>query len=674
MAENKIELKSVSELLGMKFFIPSYQRGYRWTEQQVKDLLEDIWEFSQKNDKRNGEFYCLQPLVVKSREEDVLTQIKTANTIEEVKTLLKGSWEVIDGQQRLTTIFIILFILNCEGDKQYTLSYETRNDFGEFLDRIIGIDYSSINNNEEANAKFKNIADSQIEKNWDNIDFYHVFVAYISIKKWFGNDEGKKSKFKEALLNNVEFIWYETDEAYPIKVFTRLNIGKISLTNAELIKALFLNRSNFSNEASDHLRLRQQEIASEWDSIEYTLQNDEFWLFLHENGYDRPTRIDFIFNLICEQDSCKLFRRENSEEEIDKQKMEVAIGIDEYRTFRYFYEYFKSENTENAKKHKVETCWTEVKKYFQTFQEWFNDLELYHYVGYLIEYNQSVAELVKTWKECSTKIEFIGKLKTSIKKTINNCNDLNKQYEIDGTPKTQCRPLLLLHNIQTIINQSRDFTSKKEYELPVFYKFPFHLFKKEKWDVEHIDSNSENDLRDKDSQNEFLLNIYHSVNGEMQGKIESFVNDPKADNWNDFGEYTKEAKDSLSDKEKNKVWNFTLLDSTTNRSYGNSIFAAKRRIIIGKDRGVALPIPKIKKENNQSKLSIGEEEKAKTAFIPLCTKNIFLKYYTPILTNYNYWIRSDAQAYRQNILETLKKDFGVIDSSNNQNEENNEQQ
>ena len=293
MAENAIELKSVSELLGMKFFIPSYQRGYRWTEQQVKDLLEDIWEFSQKNDKRNGEFYCLQPLVVKSREEDVLTQIKTANTIEEVKTLLKGSWEVIDGQQRLTTIFIILFILNCEGDKQYTLSYDRI--------RIIGIDYSSINNNEEANAKFKNIADSQIEKNWDNIDFYHVFVAYISIKKWFGNDEGKKSKFKEALLNNVEFIWYETDEAYPIKVFTRLNIGKISLTNAELIKALFLNRSNFSNEASDHLRLRQQEIASEWDSIEYTLQNDEFWLFLHDTGYTKPTRIDFIFDLICEQ-------------------------------------------------------------------------------------------------------------------------------------------------------------------------------------------------------------------------------------------------------------------------------------------------------------------------------------------------------------------------------------
>ena len=77
MAENKIELKSVSDLLGMKFYIPSYQRGYRWTEQQVKDLLEDIWEFSQKKKEDSSEFYCLQPLVVKRKDEDVLNQIKT---------------------------------------------------------------------------------------------------------------------------------------------------------------------------------------------------------------------------------------------------------------------------------------------------------------------------------------------------------------------------------------------------------------------------------------------------------------------------------------------------------------------------------------------------------------------------------------------------------------------
>ena len=46
MAENKIELKSVNELLGMNFFIPSYQRGYRWTDLQIENLLNYIFEFS----------------------------------------------------------------------------------------------------------------------------------------------------------------------------------------------------------------------------------------------------------------------------------------------------------------------------------------------------------------------------------------------------------------------------------------------------------------------------------------------------------------------------------------------------------------------------------------------------------------------------------------------------
>jgi hypothetical protein len=73
--------------------------------------------------------------------------------------------------------------------------------------------------------------------------------------------------------------------------------NKISLTNAELIKALFLNKSNFGG-SYQRVRLQQNEIAIEWDQIEYALQNDEFWLFLHKANYDKPTRIDFIFDII----------------------------------------------------------------------------------------------------------------------------------------------------------------------------------------------------------------------------------------------------------------------------------------------------------------------------------------------------------------------------------------
>ena len=74
MEENKIKLISVSELLGMKFFIPSYQRGYRWTELQIENLLQDICGFNKDID---GEFYCLQPLVVKERKKETLEEIMT---------------------------------------------------------------------------------------------------------------------------------------------------------------------------------------------------------------------------------------------------------------------------------------------------------------------------------------------------------------------------------------------------------------------------------------------------------------------------------------------------------------------------------------------------------------------------------------------------------------------
>lgn len=659
MGENRIELKSVSELLGMKFFIPSYQRGYRWTEQQVKDLLNDIWEFSQKNDKGGGEFYCLQPLVVKSSEEDVLTQIKNANTIEEVKSLLKGSWEVIDGQQRLTTIFIILSFLNFEG-KTYKLSYETRNEFDEFLSKIIGIDFSSINSYEKANDKFKNITDSEGKKEWDNIDFYHIFTTCVTVKTWFGPDEDKKKRLKETLLNKVQFIWYKSVDEDPIKVFTRLNIGKISLTNAELIKALFLNRSNFGNEAGDHLRLRQQEIASEWDNIEYTLQNDEFWLFLHKNDYDKPTRIDFIFDLICEQNAMKLTN-------ID------TIGTDDYRTFRYFYEYFKQDES------KIEDCWVKVKKYFQTFQEWFNDLELYHYVGILlsddfIRKETTISELVKRWD--GDKKEFVFYLKKEIAKAISLPQDkflcdpehVEESLHFDSH-KTLIRKILLVHNVQTIVIQNRCVTENDKYKLPVFYKFPFHLFKREKWNVEHIDSNTSNDLTDEKQQKEWLLAAWIVVSKEIKNEIKNYLINQEGKFDDIYERVVKQIRSSgnrLDESERMRIWNLALLDETTNKGYHNDIFPLKRRCLIGKDQGKIIGSI-IEKDNDGLEIKMTSKD-ADISFIPICTKNAFTKYYTPITNNLMDWDKTDAEAYRKNILETLEE-FCLTDSSNNQNKE-----
>lgn len=623
MAENKIGLKSIEHVISMNFYIPRYQRGYRWTRQQVWELLNDIWEFSQKKGPTE-ECYCIQPLVVRKRENDIFKKIKEeAKTLEEVENLLKGSWDVIDGQQRLTTIFIILSVLG--RTKQYSLEYETRPNSKCFLE---------------------NIEPSRKE---ENIDFFHIVQAKSVVDEFFRNTEIDTNVFLKTLLSDVKFIWYEIVDEDPIRVFTRLNIGRIPLTNAELIKALILNSSNFGTDNTNYIRLLQQEIALEWDNIEYSLQNDEFWLFLNHADYNKPTRIDFIFDMIVEMNKLGF-----SDDEM------LGIGQDEYRTFRYFFTYFSKNKNENG----IKTCWSEVKKYFQTFEEWFNDLEMYHYVGYLVEQREQKVRLSDIYEKWGgNKDEFIDELKTLIKKTIKNWSDLNQQYELNGIPKTKCKPLLLLHNIQTVISQNSRIKNEDKYSLPVFYKFPFHLYKKENWDVEHIDSNTTNALDKEKDQKEWLkcsLLDNTVYNSEIKDLILNFVSE-KDDKitFNKLVEKIDKLQGNkekrLSDEEKNKVWNFVLLDAGTNRGYGNAIFPAKRRTIIGKDQGKDIIV--------KDDLSVSEEVGA-IAFVPPVTKNVFMKYYNATVDDLRAWTRVDAEVYKNNIYSMLKE-FGVVLNSNN---------
>ena len=626
MAENIIEMKSVSNLLGLKFFIPSYQRGYRWNDQQVEDLLNDINDFRPEsvNNSDEGTWYCLQPLVVK--------KVKKADTYCDEATEEEDWYEVIDGQQRLTTIYLIIHYFNemWNGKRKTplpTISYATRKDSYDFL-RIL-----EINEDQEAVTPGKEFK--------DYIDYFYMKQAYSTIHKWAckQGDTFDNNDFQSKFIHRTRVIWYETVDEDSIKVFTRLNIGKISLTNAELIKALFLNRSNFRVSDNKHLKLRQQEIASEWDNTEYTLQNDEFWLFLNEKGYSRPTRIDFIFDLICEQNKLRL----NDE----KYGM---IGSDDYRTFRYFYEYFHSDQSS------IEKCWNEVKAYFQTFKEWYEDLELYHYVGYLIVHGHTIHNLVAEWNASADKSYFMIGLKKKIAGEIKKCPPLDYQYKADGSDKGKCKPILLFHNIQTIVNQNKNNLDNVRYQIGIFHKFPFHLYKIESWDVEHINSNTTNEEDDVMTQKQWLLNVYLSANKEMQTKIHDFFEQVNEEQRNKLFHEIKNhfpQTDDWTPEEKNRIWNYTLLDSSTNRSYGNALFSGKRQVIIGKDKGIKISIPKMTKDG---KLQFIREEKAGSSFVPLCTKQVFMKYYSPIMSNANYWTKNiDAEGYVNDIKECINK-------------------
>jgi len=65
---NLIDVREINKLIKEQFIIPAYQRGYRWDEKQVTELLDDLWEFINK-EKKKGEFYCLQPIVVIRRDD-----------------------------------------------------------------------------------------------------------------------------------------------------------------------------------------------------------------------------------------------------------------------------------------------------------------------------------------------------------------------------------------------------------------------------------------------------------------------------------------------------------------------------------------------------------------------------------------------------------------------------
>lgn len=611
----------------MHFYIPDYQRGYRWSIKQVIDLLEDINAFEPGD---NASIYCIQPLVVKNR--------NTSNPESEENAI----WEVIDGQQRLTTIHILLNSLQLP--RYYTLEYQTRTDSQSFL---VSIDAS---------------------KKGENIDYYHIVQAKETIDNWLANKKVDIQHFKKKLLDNVKFIWYKTNEPNPITVFTRLNVGKIALTNAELIKALIMNV----------LDIPKERIALQWDSIENSLENDEFWYFLNEKE-DTPlqTRIDFIFDLI--RKSRKLFPFP----EVDHKSPDLK-----YATFQYFYDYLEDAKQKHKEVESIGIIWERVLDVFYAFDEWYNDTELFHYIGFIIHTGvKSVSELVVSWLDAKyqRKDLFINQfIKPIIAKKISEIPiDYVYEKDKDSRPKTDCRPLVLLYNLQFIINENKQFKEDSKFKTGIHRRFPFHIYKAEKWDVEHIDSSTENELSvDNDFKDVVsflwtsqvsLLDMNKQENSIIIEDIDKFLTETILSEdgrfkQSEFDRLAKAIDSALGSEErlkgvdeKNRVWNFVLLDSNTNRSYKNAIFPAKRRIIISKSQGRVTEIVRCYKESDvkPNYSQIGKSPfyvvttKGKQAFVPPCTMNAFLKFHTLSSSNLLAWTKPDAEAYEKAIVTLL---------------------
>lgn len=677
----------------IKFYIPGYQRGYKWTSIQATQLVDDLISYGVQQHLINpdGDYhpeqkvsaYYLQPIAICPRR---------------CPPVYYPSYDIIDGQQRLTTIWLLLYV--CFSNQKKNDNIEEPN---------YAINYESFAGWQD---KFKdcNGFDSFKKK---SLNHFHIYEVYKTFDERIGQSRGqnKKNKIKvltlyNLLLNHVKIIWSDISsdgsslKSEDIKTFTNLNSGKIPLTCGELIKGLVLQKNNYlearakadSQIVDEDLRLLSaikellnnsreskqlyDRIAREWDAYERDLHDESLWHFIYnkESNYVFDTRLEYIFNLI----------------------EQVAVGEDSMSSFNKLYDKVKSNPLET-----ITVFWNDVTKYIATIKEWYKDKEYYHLIGYLVATKPWITDKNKQnvtvisylinglYQENWDKSTLRSEIKRLILDSLAVSEDDNGQ-ETDSTsienlnykedPKS-IRKLLLFFNIHTILMQEGE------------ERFPFNRYKEESWDIEHIASQTDFKAFKKDTNEAKLWALYvlqyftglsaddyiedgtiKKGKGSFTGKkvkelkcqdvdkisneiVNAFLEHASDKNKKDFcnklfnflcckgtldnvDDEIKELgfiDDSLSDeKEKHKIGNLTLLNMSINRSYGNAIFPVKRMIL--------------------------QDEMQKGFFVPPCTQRVFQKAYSRKFDQLYVWSKEDAEAYTESIKSAIMT-FSEIDGT-----------
>lgn len=547
------------------FLVPHYQRGYRWGRHEVRALLDDLRDAGEQD-------YCLQPVVVKRRRED-------------------DRFELVDGQQRLTTLFILYKWMANEGGTgdgaPYVLTYETRVGSAEYLGTLEPTDAAS------------------------NIDFFHMHQAYETVGAWFA-ERGDQARAVAAAIHRrlgerVKVIWYEVgSDVSSNELFARLNIGRIALTDAELVKALLL-----AKHADGKARIaRQNEIGTQWDAIERELNDPRLWGFLTDPKSSPYPRIGLLFDLMVPPSATR----------------------DQLHTFLAF-------KTRIEKGESPQELWDQVVARHALAREWFEDRELYHDIGFLLadadqDDTAKKHDLLRSLFADSdrlTKREFARSLVARIFRRLDISSDQLSSLAYDVNRKKCARALLLFNVVSTRA------LGEESVE-----RYPFHIHKQQKWSLEHIHAQKADELgphewptwlvahenalrsmKEPVGEAEARLNLADEIRGIVNGEIT-----PEA-----FAGLFSRITSMFGSEEEDEVHgleNLALLQKEANSALNKAAFAVKRDRLLAMDRA-------------------GD-------YIPICTRRVFLKYYTPsAYQQLHLWSRSDRDAYMKAISAALAR-------------------
>jgi len=357
--------------------------------------------------------------------------------------------------------------------------------------------------------------------------------------------------------------------------------------------------------------------------IEKRLQDDAFWYFI-SNKTTETNRIEFVLSLAA--------RNLDGEGIIDSDKLKVFLQFNRLLS---------------EKSADVVQEWLKIKQCYMTLEEWFNDRALFHVIGYLVSQDVAIDTLFDLSQTSKTKYTFRQSLINLVLKKSFGYQELNALPEnwIDEALSTltydsgskRLRSILLLFNIASLL--SNPATNAR---------FQFDKYKGDLWDIEHIRSVASEMPVQKEKQKAWLDNVISYISEDASFDIEgkktednskeqaikkdaitlmdstSFDNDQfEAIYMRVISHYDPRGDEDVD----NSIGNLTLLDSSTNRSYKNAVFPIKRARIITLDK--------------------------EATFVPLCTKNAFLKYYSKQVDKMLYWEPRDSQDHQRAMSEII---------------------
>ena len=268
--------------------IPKYQRPYKWVDDQVEQLWDDIYTSYESNVKN----YFLGSIITAVPEQG------------------SKRFDVVDGQQRLTTLMILFCVLrdlfpklNIENDGAITKEHINNTIFSFGSERLIlltdvqhSADFKKYIIEDGCSLTHQKPKKYEL-KNDEEPKFKFQNTAYIVKNKLENIGEKEVENFVEYLFNQVSIIRIDCiDRGFAIKLFQVLNDRGMDLTASDLIKSFLLEQiekkhsNNPNKEKNDFEKKKEDEdeFITEWRRLENILSdtaddsmNDMFTLYLY---------------------------------------------------------------------------------------------------------------------------------------------------------------------------------------------------------------------------------------------------------------------------------------------------------------------------------------------------------------------------------------------------------